>query len=111
LPIRPRNFSVFSNAQIRSEAHPASYSINSGSLYPPKVKRQRLQLDRSFPDIAEVKKCWSYTPTSTYAFMAQARIILTLFYRVLVVFYIVFLVFLRGKTEPEILMVFKGRAK
>jgi hypothetical protein len=51
--------------QIGSEAHPASYPMGTGAMFP-----QGKAADHSFPTSAEVKNEWLYTSTPPYVFMA-----------------------------------------
>ena len=56
-----RDVSLLQNAQAVCEAHPASYSIDSG--FSPGLKRPRHDAKHSSPATAEIKKEWSYTST------------------------------------------------
>jgi hypothetical protein len=53
-----------------SGAHPSSYPIGTGGLFPRGVKRPGRESDHSPPTSAEVKNTWIYTSTPPYVFMA-----------------------------------------
>jgi hypothetical protein len=59
-----QEFSLLHVAQTGSEAHPASYPMDTGGSFP------RHEADHSPPNSAEVKRMWVYTSTPLYAFMA-----------------------------------------
>jgi hypothetical protein len=56
----------FSNVQTGPEAHPASYTMGTGSF--PGVKRPGHGAEHPPASTAEVKKEWGYTSTHLWAF-------------------------------------------
>jgi hypothetical protein len=56
------------NYFLSTSAHPASYSMGTGSYFPG-GKAARSEANHSTPTIAEVIKMWIYTSTPPYTFM------------------------------------------
>jgi hypothetical protein len=54
-------------------AHPASYPVVLGALFP-ELKRPGREADNSPPISVEVKSTWIYTPTPPYVFIAYCLI-------------------------------------
>jgi hypothetical protein len=73
------DLSLLRNAQVDSGAHPASYAMDTGSLFFG-VKRPRRETDNSLPSNAEVKNEWSYTFTLLAWFHGVYRDRLTIGY-------------------------------
>jgi hypothetical protein len=67
-PAGAGNFSLHDRVQNGSGAHPALYSVGTGSSFH-EVKRRVRQVDHSPPSSAEVKHAWSYTSAPPYVFM------------------------------------------
>jgi hypothetical protein len=64
-----QEFSPLQVVQTGSGAHPVSYPMGTGVLFPG-VKLQGSEADHSPPTSAEVKKKWIYTSTPPYTFIA-----------------------------------------
>jgi hypothetical protein len=69
---RAGNFSLHHHIQTISGAHPASYSIGTGS--PSRVKQLGHEADHSPPFRAKVKNVWSCTSTLPFSFMVWCLI-------------------------------------
>jgi hypothetical protein len=54
---------------LGSEAHPVSYSMDAGALFPG-LKRQELEADHFPPSTAAFKNSWNYIFTPPYVFIA-----------------------------------------
>jgi len=76
LPIGARNLSLIRNFQTQSGAHPAFYSMGTGGVLFPGVKRLGRETDFSPPPSAGILNKWSYISTSSYAFVAYTEIAL-----------------------------------
>jgi hypothetical protein len=73
-----RDFSLLHSVQDSTEAHPASYPVDNGVLFPEdkvashfswRVKWLQREADHSFPSSAEVKNCGAIPPLLTYISM------------------------------------------
>jgi hypothetical protein len=64
-----QEFSLLRSIQTSSEAHPASYPMDTGGPIP-WGKAAGHYADHSLPSSAKVKETWIYTSTALYIFMA-----------------------------------------
>jgi hypothetical protein len=63
-----QEFSLLYSIEPGSGAHPVSYPMDKGALFPG-IKWPEYETDRSPPTSSEVKKTWIHTFTSPYVFM------------------------------------------
>ena len=76
LPIRARNLSLLQNFQTHTRAQPAFYSMGTGGVISPGVKRLGRETDSSPPPSAGIMNKWSYISTPSYAFVACTEVTL-----------------------------------
>jgi hypothetical protein len=82
LPIGAWNLFLLQNFQTHGGVHPAFYSMGTGSVLSPGVKRRGSETDSSPPPSAGIMNKWSYISTPSYAFVTCTEIALLFFFNI-----------------------------